>query len=88
MSLVELQYAEVPLTIGGIGEDSRLLTKQAPRVNTTIEPVLITCTDMRTQHNSVTYIISVCVFYSSSSATSCSNIDSWPLQISALSVAS
>ena len=61
MSLVELQYAEVPLTIGGIGEDSRLLTKQAPRVNTTIEPVLITCTDMRTQHNSVTYIISVCV---------------------------
>ena len=61
MSLVELQYAEVPLTIGGIGEDSRLLTKQAPRVNTTIEPVLITCTDMRTQHNSVTYIIGVCV---------------------------
>ena len=59
MSLVELQYAEVPLTIGGIGEDSRLLTKQAPRVNTTIEPVLIMCTDIRIQHNSVTYIISV-----------------------------
>ena len=38
MSLVELQHAEVPLTIGGIGEDSRLLAKQAPRVNTTIEP--------------------------------------------------
>ena len=41
MSLVELQYAEVPLTIGGIGEDSTLLAKQqkqAPRINTTIEP--------------------------------------------------